>query len=258
MKSAPHILLSSYLVKRAADAADPQIDPRILAALVGGGGGALAGGGIQALRKMFQSKRDEEENGSPSILNGMMLGGLGGAGLGAGLQHMGMQDAAQLKKQTEAAKAYEALAAGGRRTAGVPEILQAKGMFTPKPTLNSAPSSLSGQLSASSPELYDPEFLNKSLPGAEKAEFKRGLPQAPGRGMLESIFGNIQTPGVSRDLRAQQDLMATGEDTGLVNALASHPDMLTPQQRGTAVASQADLFKKFRDRSTQMAGSLAP
>jgi len=58
-------------------------------ALAGGVAGAGVGGVVQLVRKLMQSRRDEEENGSPSILNGMLAGGLGGAGLGAGLQYMG-------------------------------------------------------------------------------------------------------------------------------------------------------------------------
>lgn len=56
-------------------------------ALAGGVAGAGVGGVVQLVRKLMQSRRDEEENGSPSILNGMLAGGLGGAGLGAGLQY---------------------------------------------------------------------------------------------------------------------------------------------------------------------------
>lgn len=60
-------------------------------ALAGGVAGAGVGGVVQLVRKLMQSRRDEEENGSPSILNGILAGGLGGAGLGAGLQYMGGQ-----------------------------------------------------------------------------------------------------------------------------------------------------------------------
>jgi hypothetical protein len=82
------INLTTFIIKRAAgEPAQAPINPRILAAILGGGAGALGGGAIQGVRKLMQSKRDEEENGSPSILKGMLLGGLGGAGVGAGLEH---------------------------------------------------------------------------------------------------------------------------------------------------------------------------
>lgn len=87
MRNAHLTLLSVGIVKQAA------VDPRLSAALQGGMLGAAGGGTIQLLRRLFQSKRDEEENGSPSILNGLLLGGLGGAGLGYGLGGMGGQEA---------------------------------------------------------------------------------------------------------------------------------------------------------------------
>lgn len=64
-----------------------QLPPEAIAALVGAGGGGL----VQLLRKMTQSKRDEEENGSPSILAGMLGGGLLGGGLGAGYRYLNQQ-----------------------------------------------------------------------------------------------------------------------------------------------------------------------
>lgn len=47
--------------------------------------GALAGGGIQGIRRLFASDRDKRQGRAPSILNGMLLGGVlgGGANLGA-------------------------------------------------------------------------------------------------------------------------------------------------------------------------------
>jgi hypothetical protein len=71
------IFYSRYLVKRA------DMDPRMQSALHYGLLGAGAGGLVQLVRKMLQSRRDEEEEGSPSLLKGMLLGGLGGAGFGA-------------------------------------------------------------------------------------------------------------------------------------------------------------------------------
>ena len=73
-------VLSCLMLKQA------EINPQLLAALVGGGAGALAGGAVQGVRKLTQSPEDEERNGSPSVLKGMLLGGLGGAGLGYGLE----------------------------------------------------------------------------------------------------------------------------------------------------------------------------
>lgn len=60
------------------------VNPAIMGALAGAGGLGL----VQLLRKAMQSKRDEEENGSPSILNGLLLGGLLGGGAGYGLHHL--------------------------------------------------------------------------------------------------------------------------------------------------------------------------
>lgn len=83
-----HIGLTTFIIKRAAgEPTQAPIDSRILAAILGGGAGALGGGAIQGIRKLMQSKEDERREGSPSILKGMLLGGLGGAGLGAGLEH---------------------------------------------------------------------------------------------------------------------------------------------------------------------------
>jgi hypothetical protein len=62
-------------------------------AVAGGVVGAGVGGVAQLVRKLMQSRRDEEENGSPSVLNGILAGGIGGAGLGAGLQYMGSHGA---------------------------------------------------------------------------------------------------------------------------------------------------------------------
>lgn len=69
--------LSVYAVKEAAD-------PRIEAALKMGLVGAGAGGLLQGIRKLLH-RGDPED--SPSILNGMLLGGGLGAAGGAGLAH---------------------------------------------------------------------------------------------------------------------------------------------------------------------------
>ena len=65
-------------------------DPALMGGLVGAG----VGGVTQLVRKMFQSKRDAEENGAPSVMKGMLLGGLGGAGIGAGAHYMNNQGGA--------------------------------------------------------------------------------------------------------------------------------------------------------------------
>lgn len=75
-------VLSCLMLKQAS------LNPQLLAALVGGGAGALAGGAVQGVRKLTQSRDDEERDGSPSVLKGMLLGGLGGAGLGYGAERM--------------------------------------------------------------------------------------------------------------------------------------------------------------------------
>lgn len=70
-------------VKRANVGPDPRVSAAIQGGLLGAGGGAL----VQVLRRMLQTKQEQEEEGSPSILKGMLMGGLGGAGLGAGAAH---------------------------------------------------------------------------------------------------------------------------------------------------------------------------
>jgi hypothetical protein len=104
MYKVAHIHASSYLVKRATT------DPRILAALLGGGVGAAGGGMVQLVRKLLQSRRDAEENGSPSILRGMLMGGLGGAALGAGAEHLaqGVSAPAELAKDITVKQLREA------------------------------------------------------------------------------------------------------------------------------------------------------
>ncbi len=101
-----HIHISTYLVKCAAGEVapnSPEMDPRILAALLGGGVGAVGGGMVQLVRKLLQSRRDEEENGAPSIMRGILTGGLGGAALGAGAEHLA-RGAAVNSAPTELAK----------------------------------------------------------------------------------------------------------------------------------------------------------
>lgn len=73
----------AYTVKKA------EMDARLQSALLLGGLGGLGGLGIQGIRRLFQSDRDREENGAPSMLNGLLLGGLLGAGAGGGLAHLG-------------------------------------------------------------------------------------------------------------------------------------------------------------------------
>ena len=193
MKPAPHIHLSSYLVKRAAD---PQINPRILAALVGGGGGALAGGGIQALRKMFQSKRDEEENGSPSILNGMLLGGLGGAGLGAGLQHMNMQGMGKDKLNALGKQTMQAGRAGAPSslpTLRAAEAPAAPSIKVPETLQTNLPGVVDPKVQGMPPELTR-SGLPREAPKEEAADLSiRGLrPNA----FLGTVFQNQQKPDV--------------------------------------------------------------
>lgn len=60
------------------------MNPALIGALTGAGGLGL----VQLLRKMTQSKKDEEENGSPSVLNGALLGALLGSGAGVGLSYL--------------------------------------------------------------------------------------------------------------------------------------------------------------------------
>lgn len=79
---------SSVIAIEMVKASNIMEDKRFQNAVTGGLMGAAGGGTIQLLRRLFQSKRDAEEEGEPSILKGMLLGGLGGAGLGAGLTHL--------------------------------------------------------------------------------------------------------------------------------------------------------------------------
>lgn len=74
--------ISTYIYKRAST--DPRLLAALQGALVGGAGGAV----VQGIRKLMQSRREEEEEGSPSILKGMLVGGGLGAMGGAGLEHL--------------------------------------------------------------------------------------------------------------------------------------------------------------------------
>lgn len=91
----PYVHLSSFMVKTAAN-----VDPNVLAALQGGVVGAGAGALVQGVRKLLQSRRDEEENGSPSILKGMLVGGGLGAVGGYGLRNM-LEHAADQQQQRQ-------------------------------------------------------------------------------------------------------------------------------------------------------------
>lgn len=66
------------------------LDPRLSGGLQGAAIGAAGGVGLQLLRRLFQSDEDEAENGSPSLLNGLLYGGLLGGGAGAGLGYLAM------------------------------------------------------------------------------------------------------------------------------------------------------------------------
>ncbi len=59
------------------------MDAALRLGLLGAGGGLA----FQGIRKLLQSKKEEEEEGSPSLLKGLLLGGLLGAGAGGGLAH---------------------------------------------------------------------------------------------------------------------------------------------------------------------------
>ncbi len=59
------------------------MDAALRLGLLGAGGGLA----FQGIRKLLQSKQEEEEEGSPSLLKGLLLGGLLGAGAGGGLAH---------------------------------------------------------------------------------------------------------------------------------------------------------------------------
>lgn len=73
--------LSIYTHKRAS--VDPQILAALQGALVGGAGGAA----IQGIRKLMRGRHDDEED-SPSILKGMLMGGGLGAAGGLGLEYL--------------------------------------------------------------------------------------------------------------------------------------------------------------------------
>lgn len=65
-----------YFVKRAADM------PNLSMVLPGALAGAVALGGLQGVRKLFATPAEREEGRSPSILKGILLGGLLGGGAG--------------------------------------------------------------------------------------------------------------------------------------------------------------------------------
>lgn len=102
------------------------MDPNVLAALQGGVVGAGAGALIQGIRKLMQSRRDAEEEGSPSILKGMLVGGGLGAAGGYGLRNM-LMHAMEKQEQRQ------------RDTAGI-------GVSTMNPGADLHPDSLEGAM----------------------------------------------------------------------------------------------------------------
>lgn len=85
----PTLVKTSAVLNVCFERTKQAMDPRLQAAIDLGLIGGIGGLGIQGLRKLFQSKQDEEENGSPSLLKGLLMGGALGAAGGAGLAHFG-------------------------------------------------------------------------------------------------------------------------------------------------------------------------
>lgn len=202
-----HIHISTYLVKRAADAVapnSPEMDPRILAALLGGGVGAVGGGMVQLVRKLLQSRRDEEENGAPSIMRGILTGGLGGAALGAGAEHLarGAAAANEVRSPAEAQPRYSLAGASGfggppptPAAGSLAELLAGSGAVLPQAQapLRVSPSgpTLPGALEVPS-ETDQDQFLSTMI-----KRFRRGAPSPFAGAMGPTVPGPDPTPSLA-------------------------------------------------------------
>lgn len=159
-----------------------------------GAGGGLA---FQGLRKLMQSKRDEEEEGSPSLLKGMLLGGLLGAGGGAGIAHLLNRGQAPDSPPEMLGAGHDVAGAAPSATEIPAESLQAQmaqarpnEMRTPPPLgrksetalQDAGKSSISPQFSAgqaTTPQLSLADLANMQSVVGPNGEFKFGEFEAP-------------------------------------------------------------------------------
>lgn len=155
-----------------------QINPLTLA-LLGGGLGL----GVQGIRRMMQSKREQEQEGSPSLMNGLLLGALLGGGYGAAQPMLRRYLAGLDKKRQNSASP----------AASAPPDISREQQFTPA----GRDFSLGPLSSAVRPG--DKDFTPISAP-AQRAGLPAGrvMPQPP----MHATAGAAPEPPNGRQLRA--------------------------------------------------------
>lgn len=180
-----------------------QAAPNFSNALPGALIGALSLGGIQGIRRLFASERDKRNGTAPSILNGLLLGGLGGGLGGMALPHLQQY----LREQVQA---------GERAKGEVPKIF---------PTGGSLPKYLSAY--ADLPTDYD---INRG-PTAVKSRYMNpdfgspGFQKAP-----PQLDASQYVPGRTGPATSASDIDAIRSSAGLSPLFGSviRPDDAVP------------------------------